>query len=74
MRLYNSFGDDPVTFTDRREAVKIYICGITPYASTHLGHLFTYSAGDVLVRHLKHRGFEEVGWNRHLDRIRGERS
>ncbi len=37
--------------------VKIYVCGITPYDTTHVGHAFTYMAFDVLVRYLKFRGF-----------------
>ncbi|WP_022916478.1 cysteine--1-D-myo-inosityl 2-amino-2-deoxy-alpha-D-glucopyranoside ligase [Ruania albidiflava] len=28
----------------------LYVCGITPYDSTHLGHAFTYVAFDTLVR------------------------
>ena len=36
--------------------VRLYVCGITPYDSTHLGHAFTYLAFDVLVRYLEHRG------------------
>jgi L-cysteine:1D-myo-inositol 2-amino-2-deoxy-alpha-D-glucopyranoside ligase len=36
--------------------VRAYVCGITPYDSTHLGHAFTYTAFDVLVRYLEYRG------------------
>jgi L-cysteine:1D-myo-inositol 2-amino-2-deoxy-alpha-D-glucopyranoside ligase len=32
------------------------MCGITPYDTTHLGHAFTYTVADVLVRHLESRG------------------
>jgi L-cysteine:1D-myo-inositol 2-amino-2-deoxy-alpha-D-glucopyranoside ligase len=40
--------------------VTIYVCGITPYASAHLGHAFTYVAFDTLVRFLRWRGHEVV--------------
>jgi L-cysteine:1D-myo-inositol 2-amino-2-deoxy-alpha-D-glucopyranoside ligase len=30
--------------------LKLYVCGVTPYDSGHLGHAFTFSAFDVLVR------------------------
>ena len=30
--------------------IKLYVCGVTPYDTTHLGHAFTYSSFDVLVR------------------------
>jgi L-cysteine:1D-myo-inositol 2-amino-2-deoxy-alpha-D-glucopyranoside ligase len=36
--------------------VRVYVCGITPYDSTHLGHAFTYTAFDALIRYLEHRG------------------
>jgi L-cysteine:1D-myo-inositol 2-amino-2-deoxy-alpha-D-glucopyranoside ligase len=36
--------------------VRVYVCGITPYDSTHLGHAFTYVTFDVLVRYLEHSG------------------
>ena len=32
------------------------MCGITPYDTTHLGHAFTYTVADVLVRHLESQG------------------
>ena len=34
------------------EKVRIYVCGITPYDTTHLGHAFTYIFFDALVRYL----------------------
>jgi len=33
--------------------VGIYVCGITPYDAMHLGHAFTYTLFDVLVRLLR---------------------
>ena len=36
--------------------VRLYVCGITPYDSAHLGHAFTYVAFDVLSRYLEHLG------------------
>ena len=36
--------------------VRLYVCGITPYDSAHLGHAFTYVAFDVLTRYLERRG------------------
>jgi len=34
----------------------MYICGITPYDSVHLGHARCYTVFDVLVRHLEASG------------------
>ena len=41
-----SFGDE----------VRLYICGITPYDSAHLGHAFTFLTYDVLQRYLEQTG------------------
>src|SRR5439155_12216359 len=37
-----------------RSSMGVYVCGITPYDSSHLGHAFTYVHFDVLVRYLRH--------------------
>jgi L-cysteine:1D-myo-inositol 2-amino-2-deoxy-alpha-D-glucopyranoside ligase len=36
--------------------LKLYVCGITPYDSGHLGHAFTFCAFDVLVRWVEAMG------------------
>ena len=36
--------------------VQLYVCGITPYDSAHLGHAFTFLAYDVLQRYLERQG------------------
>jgi L-cysteine:1D-myo-inositol 2-amino-2-deoxy-alpha-D-glucopyranoside ligase len=33
--------------------IKMYVCGITPYDTTHLGHAFTFVHFDALVRSLR---------------------
>ncbi len=38
--------------------VSMYVCGITPYDSTHLGHAATYLAYDLLIRRLEELGHE----------------
>ena len=37
-------------------AVRLYVCGITPYDGGHLGHAFTYHTFDVLPRRLRSLG------------------
>ena len=39
-----------------RRPVTLYVCGVTPYDSGHMGHAFTFSIFDVLVRHLEAHG------------------
>lgn len=36
--------------------LRLYVCGITPYDSGHLGHAFTFCAFDVLIRFLEASG------------------
>lgn len=38
--------------------VNLYVCGITPYDATHLGHAFTYVTFDILIRVLKDAGMD----------------
>jgi L-cysteine:1D-myo-inositol 2-amino-2-deoxy-alpha-D-glucopyranoside ligase len=40
----------------RRKPITIYVCGVTPYDSGHMGHAFTFSIFDVLVRFLESGG------------------
>jgi L-cysteine:1D-myo-inositol 2-amino-2-deoxy-alpha-D-glucopyranoside ligase len=38
----------------------MYVCGVTPYDTGHLGHAFTYVSFDVLHRYLEYLGHEVV--------------
>ena len=54
MRLYDSRRRRVERFRPRPgHDVTVYVCGITPYDTTHLGHAFTYVLFDVLIRHLE---------------------
>lgn len=37
--------------------VRMYVCGITPYSSAHVGHAMSYIIFDVVRRYLEWRGF-----------------
>ena len=39
-----------------RRALTLYVCGVTPYESGHMGHAFTFCMFDVLVRFIESRG------------------
>lgn len=59
LRLFNSLTQNKETFKPlAKNKVLIYVCGITPYDTTHLGHAFTYVFFDVLIRYLKYKGYE----------------
>jgi len=40
----------------RKKIYRIYVCGITPYDATHLGHANTYLAFDLVNRYLRATG------------------
>src|SRR5215813_6501389 len=42
----------------RGRRATIYVCGITPYDATHIGHAATYIAWDLLVRSWRDAGHE----------------
>ncbi len=41
-----------------RASVGLYVCGVTPYDTGHLGHAFTYVGFDVLHRYLEYLGHD----------------
>lgn len=43
---------------ERATNYRIYVCGITPYDATHLGHAATYLTFDLLNRYLRATGAE----------------
>jgi len=53
LKLYNALTESVDTFTPVSDTVTIYVCGITPYDTTHLGHAFTYVVFDALIRYLE---------------------
>lgn len=56
MELYNVLHKRIETFESKDASVSVYVCGITPYDTTHLGHAFTYAAFDVIIRFLEFKG------------------
>jgi L-cysteine:1D-myo-inositol 2-amino-2-deoxy-alpha-D-glucopyranoside ligase len=40
--------------------IGLYVCGVTPYDTGHLGHAFTYVSFDVLHRYLEYLGHDVV--------------
>lgn len=55
LRLYDTRRRGVFPFRTRGP-ITLYVCGVTPYDTTHLGHARTYLTFDVLVRLLEARG------------------
>jgi L-cysteine:1D-myo-inositol 2-amino-2-deoxy-alpha-D-glucopyranoside ligase len=57
IHLYDTARREVVPFAPG-PVVRMYVCGITPYDSTHLGHAATYLTYDILTRRLEELGHE----------------
>ena len=59
MKIYNTLSRKKEKFTSIKDnQLTIYVCGITPYDTTHLGHAFTYISFDVLIRYLEYKKYK----------------
>jgi L-cysteine:1D-myo-inositol 2-amino-2-deoxy-alpha-D-glucopyranoside ligase len=57
LRLFDARRGELVPFTPIGPGpVGLYVCGVTPYDTGHLGHAFTYLSFDVLHRYLAYLG------------------
>lgn len=58
MQLYNSMTGrvEPFAPADGK-TVRMYVCGVTPYDTTHMGHAMTYLTFDVINRFCQYLGW-----------------
>ena len=56
LRLYNTMSRRAEEIPQRDDELKIYVCGITPYDHSHIGHAMSYIIFDVLRRYLEYSG------------------
>lgn len=56
MYLYDTLSREKREFTPQKAGeVSVYVCGVTPYAPTHLGHARVYVLWDVFRRYFAYR-------------------
>jgi len=58
MRLSDTLTSQKLEFRPSGDVVKVYVCGVTPYAPAHVGHAMSYIYFDVLRRYLEYSGYE----------------
>jgi L-cysteine:1D-myo-inositol 2-amino-2-deoxy-alpha-D-glucopyranoside ligase len=58
MRLFNTGSGETEQVVPRDGKLGLYVCGVTPYDTTHMGHAFTFLTFDILVRYLRHDGVD----------------
>jgi len=56
IQLYNTLSRKKEEFTPAGDEVKMYVCGVTVYDDSHLGHALSSIIFDVLSRYLEYRG------------------
>ena len=60
IKLTNSCAGKKEIFDIKNETVQLYVCGITPYDYTHIGHGRCYVLFDVLYRYLRSIGVKVI--------------
>lgn len=59
LHIYNTLTRQKEQFKPLEEGkVGLYVCGITVYDLCHMGHARTYLSFDLMVRYLRHRGYD----------------
>ncbi|MDZ4278342.1 MAG: cysteine--tRNA ligase, partial [Dehalococcoidia bacterium] len=58
MQLRNTLSGELEEFRPGDDVVKMYVCGITPYDVSHVGHAMSYIIFDVLRRYLEYLGYQ----------------
>jgi cysteinyl-tRNA synthetase len=59
IRIYNTMSRQKEPFeTIEPGKVRMYVCGVTPYDSAHIGHGMSMTVFDIIRRYLEHRGYE----------------
>lgn len=56
MKIYNTLTGAKEDFAPQDDVVKMYVCGVTPYSETHMGHAMSNIIFDMVRRYLLFRG------------------
>ncbi len=57
MKIYDTLTGRKREFTPVADVVRMYVCGVTPYAPSHVGHAMCYIVFDMVRRYLEYRGY-----------------
>ncbi|MCH9011324.1 MAG: cysteine--tRNA ligase, partial [Chloroflexi bacterium] len=57
LSLFNTLSGEKEPFSSPNNTVRMYVCGITPYAPSHIGHAMFSVVFDVVRRFLEFKGF-----------------
>jgi len=58
VKVFNTLSGTKEEFVPRGNEVKMYVCGVTPYDDSHIGHAMSYVIFDVIRRYLQFKGYK----------------
>ncbi len=59
MKIFNSLSGKKETLVPIEDNnIRMYVCGMTVYDDTHIGHARTFVSVDLIVRYLRDLGYE----------------
>ena len=58
MKIHNTLSKQKEDFVPSGDEIKMYVCGVTPYDSCHIGHAMSYIIFDMVRRYLKFKGYK----------------
>ena len=60
MKIHDTLSGSKKSFEPSLDKVRMYVCGITPYSSAHVGHAMSAIVFDVIRRYLEFKGYEVI--------------
>jgi len=58
MKVHNTLSGKKEDFSPQGDEVRMYVCGVTPYDESHIGHAMSYIIFDIIQRYLRFRGYK----------------
>lgn len=57
MKVWNTLTGQKEEFVPEHDPVRMYVCGVTPYSESHIGHAMSSIVFDMIRRYLEFRGY-----------------
>src|SRR5512142_1051630 len=58
MKVTNTLSGQKEEFRPGGDVVQMYVCGVTPYSESHVGHAMSYIIFDAIRRYLEYTGYK----------------
>ncbi|MSQ10990.1 MAG: cysteine--tRNA ligase [Dehalococcoidia bacterium] len=57
MKVWNTLTGQKAEFVPEHDPVRMYVCGVTPYSESHIGHAMSSIVFDMIRRYLEFSGY-----------------